>query len=146
MAGKGTLNATGGDARPGYSGGAAGMSQVSEYNSTYTGGGGGAGGSAADGIGSGGTGGGGGGGGASANIDGESALFGAADLDDLWGYGGSQERRLFPASPSRSKQPKITRRQNMSQGPSGSRSSKYFRGRAEINDEVCYVEYNTDTC
>ena len=89
-----TVNATGGKAGSGGDKGFNGMYHEWKDNFVATacgtsgGGGSGAGGSAADGIGSGGTGGGGGGGGASANIDGEGCLFGAADLDDLWGYGG----------------------------------------------------------
>ncbi len=76
VAGKGTLNATGGDAGRGQAGCGAGLPLVgwSDDDSTsYTSN---AGGGAK------------GGGGASANIDGECAIFGGADLDDLWGYGG----------------------------------------------------------
>ena len=90
-----TVNATGGAGGKGGKGGNWGDyrtgREFSYANATGTsaGGGGGAGGTAADGVGSGGTGGGGGGGGASGNIDGEPALFGGADLDNLWSHGGA---------------------------------------------------------
>ena len=89
-----TVNAQGGKAGQGGRGGDWGSYAEKKFTwtgvsaGTSGGGGGGGGGGAADGIGCGGSGGGGGGGGASANVDGERALFGACDLDDLWGHGG----------------------------------------------------------
>ena len=89
-----TVNAKGGAGGAGGKGSSRG--KYAEKRNTWNayaagtsgGGGAGGGGTAAYGIGSGGSGGGGGGGGASASIDGEAAIFGGADLDDLWGHGG----------------------------------------------------------